>query len=64
MLRWHNIMEENSMMGLDEFQSKDTVTDSTTKIEYITALEATKEGICVKNFVIKLGVVPKRAITM
>jgi hypothetical protein len=35
------------------------VTDSTTKIEYIIALEAAKEGIFVKKFVIKLGVVPR-----
>jgi hypothetical protein len=32
--------------------------DSTTKVEYMAALEVAQEGICVKNFVIKLGVVP------
>ena len=30
------------------------------KVEYIPALVAAKEGICVKEFVIKLGVVPNR----
>jgi hypothetical protein len=34
------------------------VIDSTTKVEYMAALEVAKEGICVKEFVIKLGVVP------
>jgi hypothetical protein len=34
------------------------VIDSITKVEYMAALEVAKEGICVKNFVIKLGVVP------
>jgi hypothetical protein len=32
--------------------------DFTTKVEYMTALEVAKESICVKKFVIKLGVVP------
>jgi hypothetical protein len=32
--------------------------DSTTKVEYMAAFEVAKEGICVKKFVIKLGVVP------
>jgi hypothetical protein len=32
--------------------------DSTTKVKYMAALEIAKEGICVKKFVIKLGVVP------
>jgi hypothetical protein len=32
--------------------------DSRTKVEYMAALEVAKEGICVKKFVIKLGVVP------
>jgi hypothetical protein len=32
--------------------------DSTTNIEYMAALEVAKEGICVKKFIIKLGVVP------
>ena len=36
---------------------KNIVTDTITKAEYITALVAAKEGICVKRFVIKLGVV-------
>jgi hypothetical protein len=33
--------------------------DSTTKVEYMAALEVAKEGICVKKFVIKLGIVPR-----
>jgi hypothetical protein len=32
--------------------------DCTTKVEYMAALEVAKEGIYVKKFVIKLGVVP------
>jgi hypothetical protein len=32
--------------------------DSTINVEYLAALEVAKEGICVKKFVIKLGVVP------
>ena len=36
------------MMDLDEFQSWDIVTDTTTKGKYITAIVAAKEGICVK----------------
>jgi hypothetical protein len=32
--------------------------DSTMKVEYMTALEAAKEDICVKKIVIKLGIVP------
>jgi hypothetical protein len=36
--------------------------DSITKVEYMTALEVAKEGICVKKFVIKLGVVPRRLL--
>jgi hypothetical protein len=32
--------------------------DSTTKVVYMAVLEVAKEGICVKKFVIKLGVVP------
>jgi hypothetical protein len=35
------------------------VIDSTTKVEYMAALEVAKEGICVKKFVIKLGVDPR-----
>ena len=37
---------------------KNIVTNTTTRAEYMTALVAAKEGICVKKFVIKLGVVP------
>ena len=33
------------------------MTDNTTKAEYMTALVAAEEGICVERFVIKLGVV-------
>jgi hypothetical protein len=36
--------------------------DSKTKVEYMVALEVAKEGICVKKFVIKLGVVPSRIL--
>jgi hypothetical protein len=36
--------------------------DSTTKVEYMTALEVAKEGIYVKKFVIKIGVVPSRLL--
>jgi hypothetical protein len=32
--------------------------DFITKVEYMAALEVAKEGICVKKFVIKLGIVP------
>jgi hypothetical protein len=32
--------------------------DSTVKVEYMAALEVEKEGIYVKKFIIKLGVVP------
>jgi hypothetical protein len=48
-------MEGSSMRDLDEFQSEDIVTDL---VEYMAALVAAKEGICVKNFVIKLDLVP------
>ena len=34
------------------------MTNTTTKVEYMTAIVVAKEGICVKKFVIKLGVVP------
>jgi len=54
-------MEESSMMNLDEFQSWDIVTNTTTKAEYMTAIVAAKEGICVKKF-IKLGVVPSELV--
>jgi hypothetical protein len=36
--------------------------DSTTKVEYMAALEVAKEGICVKEFVIKLAIVPRRLL--
>jgi hypothetical protein len=55
-------MEGSSMMDLDDFQSKDIVMDSTTKVEYMAALEVAKKGICVKKFVIKLGVIPSRLL--
>jgi hypothetical protein len=35
-----------------------TVAESTTEAEYIAALEATKEGVWMKKFMIELGVVP------
>ena len=34
------------------------MTNTTTKAKYLFALVRAKEGICVKKFVIKLGVVP------
>ena len=37
---------------------QETVTDSTTKAEYIAASEATKEVVWIKKFVSELGVVP------
>ena len=40
---------------LEEFQ-QDTTADSTTKAEYIAALDATKEGVWVKKFITDLGV--------
>ncbi|KAL0462922.1 UNVERIFIED_CONTAM: hypothetical protein Slati_0179800 [Sesamum latifolium] len=40
---------------------KDTTADSTTKAEYITASEATKEAIWMKNYIQELGVVPSIA---
>jgi hypothetical protein len=40
------------------------VTDSTTKVEYMAALEVAKEGICVKKFVNQTRCSSKRAITM
>ena len=32
--------------------------DSTTEVEYLAASEASKEGIWIRKFIIKLGVVP------
>ena len=37
---------------------QETVVDSTTKAEYIAALDAAKEVVWIKNFVFRLGVVP------
>jgi hypothetical protein len=37
---------------------QDTVADSTTKVEYTAALEAAKEGVWMRKFVIELGVFP------
>ena len=37
---------------------QDTVTDSTTEAEYMAAAEAAKEGVWMKDFISKLGVVP------
>jgi hypothetical protein len=37
---------------------QETTTNSTTEAEYIAALEAAKEGLWIKKFVTKLGVVP------
>ena len=37
---------------------KDTVTDSTTEDEYIAASDAAKEVVWIKNFILRLGVVP------
>ena len=39
------------MMDLEEFQSWDILTSATTKAEYMTAIVAAEEGICVKKFV-------------
>ena len=57
-------MEESSMMNLDEFQSQNIVTDTTTKAEYMTALVAAKEGICVKKFVFQIRCSFKKASNM
>ena len=38
---------------------KDTVVDSTTEAEYIAASDAAKEAFWIKNFVFRLGVVPR-----
>ncbi|KAK8694302.1 hypothetical protein V6N13_071856 [Hibiscus sabdariffa] len=40
---------------------QDTVTDSTTKAEYVTASEATKETIWIKEFISELRVIISRA---
>ena len=37
---------------------QETVADSTTEAEYITASEAAKEGVWIKKFITELGVVP------
>ena len=37
---------------------QDTVADSTIEVEYITASDAAKEAVWIKNFVFRLGVVP------
>ncbi|KAL4324576.1 hypothetical protein GQ457_11G024470 [Hibiscus cannabinus] len=37
---------------------QDTIADSTTETEYITASEATKEAVWIKKFISELGVVP------
>ncbi|XP_074297312.1 secreted RxLR effector protein 161-like [Silene latifolia] len=38
---------------------QDTVADSTTKVEYIAASEATKEAVWIRKFVCELGVIPR-----
>ena len=40
---------------------QDTVVDSTTEAEYITASEATKEAVWIRKFITELGVVPSIA---
>ena len=57
-------MEESSMVNLDEFQSQKIVMDTTTKTEYMTALVAAKEGICVKKLVYQTRSSSKKAINM
>jgi hypothetical protein len=37
---------------------KDIIMDFTTELEYISASGATKDNICIKKFVIVLGVAP------
>ena len=37
---------------------QDTITDSTTKVEYITVGKAVKEGVWMKKFITDLGVMP------
>jgi hypothetical protein len=37
---------------------QETVTDSTTKAEYIAASESVKEGVWIRKFLIELGVFP------
>ena len=44
-------------LKLDEFHTHQT-TDSTTKVEYITASEVAKEAVWIKKFILELGVVP------
>ena len=57
-------MEESSTMNLDEFQNQNIVTDTTTKAEYMTALVAAKEGICVEKFVYQTRCSSKQAGNM
>ena len=38
---------------------QDTVVNSTTEAEYITASDVAKEVVWIKNFVFRLGVVPR-----
>ena len=52
------------MMNLDEFQSQYIVTDTKMKAEYMTALVAAKEGICVKKFVYQTRCSSKQASNM
>ena len=42
---------------LEEFKQS-TVADSTTKAEYIAALEAAKEVVWIRKFMIELGIIP------
>jgi hypothetical protein len=43
---------------------RDIVVDSTTEVEYITASEAAKEAVWIRNFVSELGVVPSASSPM
>ena len=42
------MLEESSMLDLDEFQSLNIVMDTTMKVEYIAALVAAKGG-CLRD---------------
>lgn len=71
MLRWHNVMEESSMMKLEEFQWIWISSKVETlwrilqrKAEYMTAIVAAKEVICVKKFVCQTRCSSKWANTM